>query len=57
MTNPPTNVIVCINTLAEINCGFTGADPNLVAPNWRIIMRNENMVSLLVMKLFLVQTL
>ena len=42
ITNPPTNVTVCINTVAEINCGFTGADPNFVTPNWRIIMRNDN---------------
>ena len=42
ITNPPTNVTVCINTVAEINCGFIGANPNLVTPNWRIIMRNDN---------------
>ena len=42
ITNPPTNVTVCINTVAEINCGFTGADPEYATPNWRIIMRNEN---------------
>ena len=42
ITNPPTNVTVCINTMAEINCGFTGADPNFAIPNWRIIMRNDN---------------
>ena len=42
ITNPPTNVTVCIDTLAEINCGFTGANPNFAVPNWRIIMRNDN---------------
>ena len=42
ITNPPTNVTVCINTMAEINCGFTGADPKFAIPNWRIIMRNDN---------------
>ena len=42
ITNPPTNVTVCVNTVAEINCGFTGANPEFLAPNWRIIMRNDN---------------
>ena len=40
ITNPPQNVTMCINTAAEINCGFTGADPDLITPDWRIIMRN-----------------
>ena len=42
ITNPPTNVTVCVNTVAEINCGFTGANPEYATPNWRIIMRNDN---------------
>ena len=42
ITNPPINVTVCVNTVAEINCGFTGANPNFVTPNWRIIMRNDS---------------
>ena len=42
ITNPPQNVTVCINNVAEISCGFTGADPNLVRPDWIIIMRNED---------------
>ena len=28
--------------MAEINCGFAGADPRLVVPNWIIIMRNDD---------------
>ena len=39
ITNPPQNVTVCINSRAEISCGFTGADPLLVLPNW-IIFNN-----------------
>ena len=39
ITNPPQNVTVCINDMAEINCGFTGANPLLVLPNW-IIFNN-----------------
>ena len=42
ITNPPQDITVCINNMAEINCGFTGADPGLVLPNWIIIMRNED---------------
>ena len=42
ITNPPQNVTVYINDVAEINCGFTGADPILVIPNWIIIMRNDD---------------
>ena len=42
ITNPPTNVTVCINTGAENNCGFTGAYSNFITPNWMIILRNDN---------------
>ena len=42
ITNPPRNVTVCINNVAEINCGFTGADPLFVIPNWILIMRNDS---------------
>ena len=38
----PQDVTVCINTTAKINCGNTGADPNLTVPNWRIISRNDD---------------
>ena len=33
---------VCINTLAEINCGFTGASPSNAIPDWRIVYRNDS---------------
>ena len=33
---------MCINQVANCACGFTGADPNFVVPNWRIIKRNRN---------------
>jgi len=26
----------------NFSCGFTGADPNVVVPNWHIIKRNRN---------------
>ena len=42
ITNPPQNVTVCINNEAEINCGFTGADPDILIPSWIMIMRNED---------------
>ena len=31
-----------MNGKGEINCGFTGANPNLTIPDWRIIMRNSD---------------
>jgi len=33
---------VCTNQLADCTCGFVGADPNFVVPDWRIIKRNSN---------------
>ena len=33
---------VCINTLAKINCGFTGASPSVTIPDWRIVYRNDS---------------
>ena len=33
---------MCINTTAECDCGFIGANPNHVVPNWRIIYRRDN---------------
>ena len=33
---------VCINTVAEINCGFSGASPSTVIPDWRIVYRSDN---------------
>ena len=33
---------VCINTLVKMNCGFTGANPSIAVPNWRIVYRNDS---------------
>ena len=42
ITNGPQNTTICMNAKGEISCGFTGANPNLAIPDWRIIMRNDN---------------
>ena len=36
------NTTVCINDKAEINCGYTGADPNTVVPTLNITLRSDN---------------
>ena len=28
--------------MAECTCGFTGTNPNLAIPNWRIVFRSDN---------------
>ena len=33
---------MCMNTIAECDCGFTGVDPNFVIPNWRIVLRSDD---------------
>ena len=40
--NSPQDITVCVNHFANIPCGFTGADPNLVMPNWTIIESDRN---------------
>ena len=42
ITNGPEDTIVCMNTIAEFYCGFTGTDPNFVVPNRRIVFRSDN---------------
>ena len=42
ITNGPQDTTVCTNQLANCTCGFVGADPNNVVPDWRIIKRNSN---------------
>ena len=42
ITSGPRDMTVCINTEAKINCGFTGASPNAVIPDWRIVYRNNS---------------
>ena len=33
---------MCMNAMAECNCGFTGASPNFAIPNWRIVFRSDD---------------
>ena len=42
ITNGPQDTTVCTNQLADCVCGFVGADPHLVVPDWRIIRRNSS---------------
>ena len=42
ITNGPQDTTVCMNTMAECDCGFTGANPIRVFPEWRIIYRSDN---------------
>ena len=42
ITNGPQDTTACINTMTEFYCGFTGADPYTVFPNWRIIFRSDD---------------
>ena len=36
ITNPPMDVTVCIGETTNIPCGFSGVDPTIVEPTWRI---------------------
>ena len=40
--NGPQDTSVCMNTIAYCDCGFTGANPIHVFPQWRIIYRSDN---------------
>ena len=42
ITNGPQDTTVCMNAMAECNCGFTGIDPNLAVPSWRIVFRSDD---------------
>ena len=42
ITNGPQDTAVCMNTIAECDCGFTGSDPYLAIPNWRIVLRSDD---------------
>ena len=42
ITNGPQDTTVCINTMAECYCGFTGSSPSSTFPDWRIIFRSDN---------------
>ena len=42
ITNGPQDTTVCMNAMAECNCGFTGTDPNFIVPDWRIVFRSDD---------------
>ena len=42
ITNGPQDTTVCVNAMAECDCGFTGADPNFLVPSWRIVFRSDD---------------
>ena len=42
ITNGPQDTTVCMNTIAKINCGYTGANPVYVIPKWQILLRSDN---------------
>ena len=42
ITDGPQDTTMCINTMAYCDCGFTGANPVRVFPDWRIIYRSDN---------------
>ena len=42
INNGPKDTTVCMNAMAKCDCGFTGANPSHVVPNWRIIFRSDN---------------
>ena len=41
ITNHPQDTTVCTNQLVNCACGFVGADPNLLVPDWLIAKRNK----------------
>ena len=41
INNGPQDTTVCMNTVAECDCGFSGANPYHVFPEWRIIYRSD----------------
>ena len=42
ITNGPQDTTVCMNAVAECNCGFTGINPDFVVPSWRIVFRSDD---------------
>ena len=42
ITNGPQDTTVCMNAVAECNCGFTGINPDFAVPNWRIVFRSDD---------------
>ena len=42
ITNGPQDTTVCMNAMAECDCRFTGIDPSLAVPSWRIVFRSDD---------------
>jgi len=42
VTNHPNDITVCIGGTVNISCGFTGALPEFVIPDWRIVKKNSD---------------
>ena len=42
ITNGPQDTTVCMNAMAECDCGFTGINPEFVVPSWRIVFRSDD---------------
>ena len=42
ITNGPQDITVCMNAMAECDCGFTGINPDFVIPSWRIVFRSDD---------------
>ena len=42
ITNGPQDTTVCMNAMAECDCGFTESDPSFAVPDWRIVFRSDN---------------
>ena len=42
ITKGPRNATVCSGTKAKMSCGFSGVEPFIIKPNWRIIKRNNS---------------
>ena len=41
ISNGPQDTTVCMNIVAACDCGFSGASPHHVFPEWRIIYRSD----------------
>ena len=41
ITNPPMDITVCIGETANIPCGYIGANPNVIQPQWKIDRTNS----------------
>ena len=42
ITNGPQDTTVCMNAVAECDCGFTGTSPKFIVPSWRIVFRSDD---------------